>query len=156
MAVCGGQPGVASAEAEPDGEDRFGALLAQPREGGADVVADALGRRLVDVLTEWEVVVALGDPRRTAEVVDRDRVEAALREAQRELLVEGVQPAYVGQDHDADPRRRFRLGRERHERRAVGGAQRQGLVRYRGARDRRHRGPGIEVEAHAGDPSAAR
>ena len=52
-----------------------------------------------------EVVVALPDARGPAEVVEGDGGVAALGEAQRELLVEAVEPADVGEDDDADARR---------------------------------------------------
>ena len=105
--------------------------------------------RLLDVRHVLEVVVALRRAGGAAEVVDRDRRVAALGEAKRELLVEAVEPAHVGQDHD--PGRGRLVGRceERGEFVAVGGGERQVVVRDCRARDGRDRRGGVDVEAHA-------
>src|SRR5581483_2636250 len=115
VAGCGGVPRARAAEAEADGEDRPTALVAQEVDGRADVRLDAGLRRLLDVLAIREVVVALRDAGRAAEVVDRDGAVAALREPQRDFLVEAVQTAHVGQDDDADRRRLVRRSVERGE-----------------------------------------
>ena len=104
---------------KPDGEDARGASLAQPLDRGGGVRLHSLGRRLLDVRPVLEVVAALLDAGRAAEVVDRDGGVAALREAQRELLVEAVEPADVRQDDDAGARRLVGQRRERREARAV-------------------------------------
>ena len=109
---------------------------AQVRDAGADVRLHLLRRRLLHVRHVVEVVVALLDAGRAAEVVERDRGDAALGEAQRELLVEAVEAADVGEDHDA---RRRRLVRDRAERRepvAVGRLEHEVVVRDGGAGDR--------------------
>jgi hypothetical protein len=96
-----------------------------------------------------EVVVALADAGRAAEVVDRDGRVAALREPQRELLVEAVEPADVREDDDA--RMRLAVGR-RHERGElvpVGGAQDDVVVRDGRAGDDRDGRRRVGVEAHA-------
>ena len=54
-----------------------------------------------------EVLVALPDPGRAAEVVDRDGRDALLAEPQGELLVEVVQATNVGKNDDAAPSRRI-------------------------------------------------
>ena len=95
-----------------------------------------------------ELVVALRDPGRAAEVVERDGGEPALGEPQRELLVEPVETADVREDHDA---RRRRLVGERGEGReavAVRGLELEVLVRDGRARDHRDRRQRVEVEAH--------
>jgi len=50
-----------------------------------------------------EVVVSPLHPRRAAEVVERERRLAALREAQRQILAEAVESAHVREDHDTLP-----------------------------------------------------
>ena len=72
VAVGGGQPRVAAAEAEADASTRSAPCAAQVRDRGGDVGPDALRRRLRDVLGVLEVVAALVGARRAAEVVDRD------------------------------------------------------------------------------------
>ena len=62
-----------------------------------------------------ELVVALRDARGAPEVVDRDRLVPALGEAERELLVEAVEPADVREDHDPGAARLVRGGGERGE-----------------------------------------
>src|SRR5215831_19822663 len=104
------EPRVVAAEAEPDREGRAAPLPAQPVGGRAHIRLDALGSRLLHMLPVLEVFATLPDPGRAAEVVDRDRPVPALGEAQRELLVEAVEPAHVREDHDARPRRLVRLG----------------------------------------------
>jgi hypothetical protein len=49
-----------------------------------------------------EVVPALADTRRAAVEVNGDGRNAALGEAQRQLLVEAIEAAHVREDHDAD------------------------------------------------------
>jgi len=98
----GGQPGVTAAEAEADGEDRAG-TRPEALDGGADIGLDSLPGRLRDVRRVLEVVAPLRRARRPTEVVDRDRVEAALGEAEGKFLVEAVEPPNVREDDDADP-----------------------------------------------------
>ncbi len=130
----GGEPRVAAAEAEADGEDRRAAGRAQVRDRRGDVRLDAVRRRLHDVLHVVEVVVALRHPGGAAEVVERDRRVAALREAERQLLVEAVEAADVGQDHDPRRGRLLRHGLERREAVPVGGLEHEIVVRDGGAR----------------------
>jgi hypothetical protein len=98
----GGQPGVTAAEAEADGEDRAG-TRPEALDGGADIGLDSLPGRLRDVRRVLEVVAPLRRARRPTEVVDRDRVEAALGEAEGKFLVEAIEPPNVREDDDADP-----------------------------------------------------
>ena len=103
-----GEPRVTAAEAEADDEDRrarAALLAAEELDRRPCVRLDAVGRRLRDVIHVREVVVALRDARGAAEIVDRDGRVTALGEAQRELLVEVVQPADVGKDDDPRPAR---------------------------------------------------
>ena len=107
-----------------------------------------VGRCLRDVLHEGELVVALVDAGGAPEVVDRDRRVAALGEAQRELLVEAVEAADVGQDHDADAGRLVRRRGERGEAVVVRGVQHEVLVGDRGAGDHGDRRRRVKVVAH--------
>src|SRR5207253_5385584 len=96
-AVAGGgrEPGLPPAQAEADREDRVDATRAQRLDGGADVELDLLRRERVDVPPVLEPVTALLGAGGPPEVVERQRRVASLREAQRELLVEAVEPADV-------------------------------------------------------------
>ena len=78
---------------------RAGAL-AQRGDRGGGVLLDARDRQLLDVGHVLELLVARAEAGGAAEVVDRDRVVAGLREPLGELGVERVQAADVGQDHD--------------------------------------------------------
>ena len=84
-----------------------------------DVELDPLRRRLRDVIHVRKVVVALADPGRSAEVVERDRGVAAFREAERDLFVEAVEPADVGEDDDAHAGRLVGQRCERGEPRSI-------------------------------------
>jgi hypothetical protein len=106
------------------------------------------GRGLGDVLRVREVVVALGDAGGAAEVVDRHGLVPALGKAERELLVEVVQPPHVREDDDPGRGRLVGMSRERGEVVAVGCLEDEILVRNGRARDYRYRRRGIEVEAH--------
>jgi len=101
-----------------------------------------------------EVVVSLGDPRRAPEVVERKCGEAALGEAQRELLVEAIEAPDVREDHDPDRSRLVRGREEGGEPVSVGGHEHEVVVRDGGARNRRNRGLGVELEAHGGELTA--
>ena len=83
-----------------------------------------------------------------AEVVDRDGLVPALGEAERELLVEVVEPAHVREDDDPGRGRLVGMSRERGEVVAVGCLEHEILVRDGRARDHRDRRRGVEVEAH--------
>ena len=150
MAGRRGEPRVAAAEAEADREDGRAAEPAQVRDRRGDVRLDELRLRLGDVRHVLEVVAALGDAGRAAEVVDRDRREAALGEAKRELLVEAVEPADVGQDDDAGLGRPVRPRAERGELGPVGRRQHEVVVRDRRPGKNRDRRQRIGVEAHFG------
>jgi hypothetical protein len=108
------------AHAEAHGEDLAYPVLHQALAGGAGIGHQLLVLRLGDVRLVIEALAAIVGRRRTAEVVDRDRVDAAFGEPQRELLVEVVQAADVREDHYACARWRLGLGVERHELRAIG------------------------------------
>jgi hypothetical protein len=85
------RPRAAAAEAEADGEDRAAAELAEIADAGCDVGLHLLVRQLLHERHVVPVVGPLVDAGGAAEVVERDRGVAALREAQRELLVEAVE-----------------------------------------------------------------
>jgi hypothetical protein len=114
----------------------------------ADVGLDALGRRLPDVLHEVPVVRALVDACGAAEVVERDRDEAALGEAEGELLVEAIEAADVREDHDPDLGGPVGHRTERREAVAVLRFEHEVVVRDGGACDARDRRLGVELEAH--------
>jgi hypothetical protein len=143
-----GQPGVAAAEAEADGEHRTGTLAAEPVDGSANVGLNLIGRALLDVRHVVEVVTALPDAGSATEVVDGDSGDTALGEAQRELLVKAVEPAHVGEDDDADVPGLFRQSRKGRESRAVGALELEVTMVDRAAHDRRDRRHGVELEAH--------
>jgi hypothetical protein len=124
-------------------------VVAEPGDGGGDVELDRRRIGAAEVIRIREVVVALRDAGGAAEVVERDRADVALGEAECELLVEAVQAANVGQDDDAFVRRRIGCCGERREAIPVGRFQDEVLVRDRRAGDARDRRRGIEVEAHA-------
>ena len=118
VAARRGEPGVAAAEAEADGED---AVASRPPASAArrprrHVGLDDVGRRSA------RRAPCTGSRRRACRLRPCGRSsrtrsrEAALGEAQGELLVEAVEAAHVGQDDDADVAgllRRAREGRER-------------------------------------------
>ena len=149
VAAGGREPRVMPAEAEAHREDGSAALAAEPLDCRAHVGLDPLRGRLLDVLHVLEVVVPLPHARRAAEVVDRDRRVAPLREPQRELLVEAVEPAHVREDRDACAGRRVGLGRERREPVAVGGLELELSVRDGSTGDDGDRRGRVELEAHA-------
>ena len=100
-----------------------------------------------------EVVVALLDAGGAPEVVDRDRGVPALGEAERELLVEAVEPADVGQDHDPGAARLVGRRREGGEPVAVVRLEHEVVVRDGRAREHRDRRQRITVEAHRPEPT---
>ena len=86
---------------------------AQVLDRCARVCLHAVVGRLVDVGPVLEVVVSRRRACRAPEVVDRERSMAALGEAKRELLVEVVEPAHVGQEDDPGLARARRVLRGR-------------------------------------------
>src|SRR4051812_13696052 len=144
----GGRPRAAASEAEADSEDRAAAERAQVADAGAHV---GLHLRLRQLLYERHVVPVvrpLVDTCGATEVVEGDGRVTPLGEAHRELLVEPVEAADVGQDHDAGGD--FSLGQrpERGEAVAVLALEDEVVVRDSGARDARDRRLGVEVETH--------
>ena len=142
------EPGVAAAETEPDGEHRADPSPAQVLDRRPHVGLDSFGRRLVDMRHVFEVVGALLDSRGAAEVVERDRGDATLREAEGQFLVEAVEAANVRQDDDADTRAFLRRRGEGGEPVAVTRLEHDVLVRDGGSADDRDRRDGVELEAH--------
>ena len=89
------------------------------------------------------------DARGAAEVVERERGVPALGEPQRELLVEAVETADVGEDDHADPRAVVGEREEPGNLGAVGRLEDEILGAHGGAAgDRRDRRDGVELEAH--------
>ena len=125
-------------------------------DGGSDVGLDAVGSCLVDVGHVVEVLAALAHACRPPEVVDRYRRDSSLGEAERELFVEAIEPADVGQDDDAVAAWLFRLGREGGEPVSVGRLEGQVLMPDGAALDGRNRRQRVELEAHAGDLTCSR
>jgi hypothetical protein len=140
---------VAPAEAEPDREDDA-RRLAELRDHRCEIALHACDGRLGRVLPVVEVLAALADARRAAEVVERDRRVAALGEAERELLVEAVEPADVGEDRDADACWFIRGRHERGEAVAVAPLENEVVVGHRGTAEHRDRRRRVQLEAHAG------
>jgi len=99
-----------------------------------------------------EVVIAFLDAGSAAEVVEGNGGVASLGEAERELLVEPVEPAHVREDDHADVCVLVRRGGERSEPVSVRRLEDQILMRYRRARDLRDGRNRIEVETHAPRP----
>ena len=98
-----------------------------------------------------EVRSAVADPGCPPEVVDGDRVDAALREAQRQLAVVGVQAAHVGQDHDPGAGGLGGMGDECREPGTVGGVQSHALTVDRRPGQGSDRGSAVKVETHGRD-----
>jgi hypothetical protein len=117
--------------------------------GGGDVRLYACLGRQGDMVPVREVVAALADPRGPPEVVDCDRGDASLGEAEREFLIEAVEAADVGKDDDADGRRVVGRRGERSEAVAVGCLENQLVVPDRGTREVRNRRCRVRLEAHA-------
>jgi hypothetical protein len=91
------QEGGPAAEAEADDEQgltRSSSSIRRVLGGGPDVRRDAASR-LLDVGHVFEALVARARGRRSAQYVDRGRVDAVLGEAQGELLEERMQAADV-------------------------------------------------------------
>src|SRR5205085_11100023 len=112
-----------------------GAFLEGVDRGGR-VGLHAVDARPRDVLHVAELVVTRPEAGAAAEVVDRDRAVARLREALGQLDVEAVQPAYVREDHDGDVARVGAHGKRDREAVAVRGGELERLG-GRAARDRR-------------------
>jgi hypothetical protein len=71
------------------------------RDGRGGVRSDAVHGDLPNMRHEVEVLTARIEAGRASEVVHRRRVDPRLGESRREILVERMQPANVGQDHHA-------------------------------------------------------
>ena len=95
-----------------------------------------------------EVVSALLRPGRAPEVVDRNRGNAPLCEAEGELLVEAVEAADVGEDDHPFPAGLLRRCGERREPVSVGALEGEVAMLDRAALDRRDRRQRVQVEAH--------
>ena len=127
-------------------------IAAHGRDGRLDVGGDPAPGRLRHVRRVVEVGAASFGARGPAEPIDGDRVRAPLREPQRELLVVGMEPAHIGQDHDRGASRRGRAGAEGREPVPVARRElREGAV-DRAARDRGDGWPAVVVEAHVERP----
>jgi hypothetical protein len=95
-----------------------------------------------------ELVVPLSDAGRAAEVVDRDRRDPPLGEAERQLLVEPVEAADIREDDDPGAARRLRKREERREPRPVARLELEVAMVDRRARDDRDGRLGVVLEAH--------
>ena len=113
-----------------------------------DVGLDLLRRDRLDVRPVLEVLAALLDAGRAPEVVERERQVATLGEAQCQLLVEAVEAAHVGENHDAGLGRLLRACQEGGEAVSVTRLEHEFLVRDGRAGDDRDRRRGVELEAH--------
>ena len=150
---CGSKPGVAAAEAEPDREDRVASSRAEVRSASGHVRLDTGWRGLLHVRHVLEVVATLLGAGSPPEVVERERGIPALGEAQGELLVEAVEAADVREDDDADARGLLRRCHEMRRTVPVERLENEIVVRDRSAGEGLDRWRGVEVEAHAPDPT---
>ncbi len=125
---------------------------AQRLGGGGDVGLEPGPGRTRCVLGEGEVGIAPRRPRGPTVVVEGQRVDADLGEANGQLLVVAEETAHVGQDQDGVARGFGRIGTEGGETVAVGGREHQRMVVDRGAVDGLDRGLAVLAEAH-GRPS---
>lgn len=149
---------MASAEAEPDREDgrtRRDVVGPKMSHRGRDIVLNAVRRRLLDVRHVLEILATFLHTRSAPEVVERHSRIAALGKAQRELLVEPVEPANVGQDDHPDAAGRLGKSCEGREAVAVLSLENEISMRDGGAGDPRNGRSGIQVEAHAATISPA-
>jgi len=96
-----------------------------------------------------EGVPARAGARRPPEVVDRDGVDAAFREPERQLIVERVETADIRQYRDTRTPWLGRPGAEGGQDVAVGSGDRRPLALERAAGDRHDRWMAVEVMAHA-------
>src|ERR1700722_19315338 len=115
--LCRLAPRDRASVTEAEREDRAGATAAggaQVGAGGGNIrVGAEAALRLAHegvVGCEVEALVARAVARGAPVVVDRDGVEADLREALGKLLVEAPEPAHRRDDRDADPARAGRMG----------------------------------------------
>src|SRR5262249_17683837 len=115
---------------------------------------DALARGLRNVRRPVEFFAPLADARGAPKVIDGDGVYALLSEAQRQLLIEVIQAARIGQDNDAAAARPVRIRAECREAVAIRGREYEILVLDRRARNRPYRRQGFAIVAHGGTSSA--
>ena len=149
MARGGLHPRVAAAEAEADREQRAVRIVGpQHSGGGRDIGSDPVLRGAPHVRPEIELRVALADPGRAAEIVDRDSLNARLGEAHRQLLVEAEQPANIGQHDDRRSAGLLRPSVERSELNPVRRRQCQVLNINRSPGNRRDRRQSLVAVAH--------
>jgi hypothetical protein len=127
----------------------------QPRDRGPDIEVDLRRFDLLGVVAVREGVVTQFDSCRTAEVVDGYGEHADLGEPLSKLLVEAVQPSYVGHDHDPGTGTYHRVGVVSGELRAICGLEVDLTVVAHGSRRRGQRRPSMIVEGH-GDSLAPR
>src|SRR3954470_2836909 len=91
---------LGAAEAEADGHDRGRTGSFEALHRGVHVGRHGVRGRLLDVRRIVEVLAARAEAGGAAEVVERDRAVAGVREALGQFLVEAEQPAHVGQHDD--------------------------------------------------------
>jgi hypothetical protein len=100
------------------------------------------------VRTVVELIASLVDAGSTPEIVDRDGLDARLRESLGQLFVVVVEPADVGQDDDRLSGGARRPGVECPKGGPVGRVERQRSSLDRLAGERSDRRRAIEIEAH--------
>jgi hypothetical protein len=140
-----------TAEAEPDGVQAFrGSAVGQAQEArrGGHVVVDGGRIQPADVRLVLESLGALLTAGGARVEVDRHRVHAGLGEAQGQLLIVGMQPAHVRDDHDAGAARLLGPRSMRRDGRPVAAGERQVTRVERASADGWEWGSGVGVEAH--------
>ena len=142
-------PGTRASKAKSERE--YAAIrvgLAQAGNRRRDVGGHAFMRYERDVFLMRELIVTVADARRTAEVVDGDGVVPGFGEPHGQFLVEVVEAADVGQNHDAGGAPAFGEGLVNGELVAVGGRERAPMVVGSGSGDRRDGRSRVGVKAH--------
>jgi len=151
QAVAGGglMPGVAAAEAEPHSEHRsVRVALAEVSDSRSSVGGHPLDGGQGNVLGVGEGFASLAHPGSAPEVVDGDRVVAVLGETKRQMLIEMVETAYVGEDDHPGSFASGTGGGESGKLVAVGCGQREILTTGYSTIDRLDWGTGVGVVTH--------
>ncbi len=137
-------------------EDPLRAVLAEIGDARGDVGLHRRRGRLLHVRPVFELLVALRRAGGPAEVVESNGGDAALGEAQGELLVEAVEAADVGEDDDGGSAGLFRHRLEGREAVVVRRVELEPPVGHGGAPDDGDGRQRVEVEAHQATAASSR